>query len=65
MCGINDDAIQHHLLLEYGLMFVKAQNIVQNADTVAKNVKELHCDLRVLDGNSKIHKFTTSPMTRV
>ena len=41
VCGINDTAIQRHILAEAKLLFPKALELAQGMETAAQNVKQL------------------------
>ena len=41
MCGINDEVIQHHLLMEATLTLKKAFKVAQGMETASQNVHEM------------------------
>ena len=41
VCGVNDTAVQKHLLAEPGLTYAKAMEIAQGAETAAQSLREL------------------------
>ena len=57
VCGINDDAIQRHLLTELGLTFKKSLEIAQSLEATARHMRELH---PAAAGSSKRETNTSS-----
>ena len=57
VCGINDTAIEHHLLAEVPLSLDKAMKLAQGMETAAQNVKESAGGTASTPSNG-IHKVT-------
>lgn len=57
VCGIEDSAIQHHLLAEVPLSFDKALKLAKRMETAAQNVKELKVGA-ALTPSKEVYKVT-------
>ena len=62
VCGINDDAIQHRLLLEKKLTFEKALEFATSMEAAKQNLTELQSTAQ--SQPAEVHKVTNSPCYR-